>query len=200
MQRAVNAPPSRAPEVQVLSPRPILFRQSVGSDASQWYWEERSATLRAGSILCGRGGTSRRAGPRSRRAQAHEGATPSARTNFSRRGWNSRHGGPKPRWTKSVRAGATPAVATILRPCLEQETERFQKPLRFTARGRASRPGRTNFSTGGGMDTRESQKLVSESSCRCESCPVDHFLDSCLRTIFCRVVQREPSVLYSESR
>lgn len=82
LQRAVNAPPSRAAEVQVLPPRPILFRQSVGSDVSQWYWEERSATLRAGSILCGRGGTSRRAGPRSRRAQAHEGATPSVRTNF----------------------------------------------------------------------------------------------------------------------
>lgn len=82
MQRAVNAPSSRATEVQFLPPRPVSFRQSVGSDVSQWYWEERSATLRAGSNLCGRGGTSRRAGPRSRRAQAHEGATPSARTTF----------------------------------------------------------------------------------------------------------------------
>ena len=57
LQRAVNASPQRAAEVQVLPPRPILFRQSVGSDVSQWYWEERSAILRAGSILCGRGGT-----------------------------------------------------------------------------------------------------------------------------------------------
>ena len=82
MQRAVNASPSRAAEVQVLPPRPILFRQSVGSDVSQWYWEERSATLRAGSIFVRTWRNSRRAGPRSRRAQAHEGATPSARTTF----------------------------------------------------------------------------------------------------------------------
>ena len=41
--RAVNASPLRATKVQVLPPRPILFRQSVGSDVSQWYWEERSA-------------------------------------------------------------------------------------------------------------------------------------------------------------
>lgn len=32
-------------------------RQSVGSDAPHWYREERSANLRAGSSLCGRGET-----------------------------------------------------------------------------------------------------------------------------------------------
>lgn len=28
--------------MQFLLEPPILFRQSVGSDVSQWYWEERS--------------------------------------------------------------------------------------------------------------------------------------------------------------
>ena len=49
LQRAVNAPSSRTAEVQVLPSRPC--RQSVGSDASRWYREERSASLRAGSIF-----------------------------------------------------------------------------------------------------------------------------------------------------
>ena len=97
---------------QVLPPRPILFRQSVGSDVSQWYWEERSATLRAGSILCGRGGTSRRAGPRSHRAQAREGATPSARTTFIAAWLEQQTRRLKPRRALRVRAGATPAAAT----------------------------------------------------------------------------------------
>ena len=34
---------------------------------------------------------------------------------------------------------------------------------------------RTSFSAGGGMHTRESQKLVGASPCRCESCPADQF-------------------------
>ena len=55
------------------------------------------------------------------------------------------------------------------------------------ARGRASRPGRTKFlSVSGGTYTRESQKLVGGSPCRCKSCLADQFR---------RVVQSEPSAL-----
>jgi hypothetical protein len=36
----------------------------------------------------------------------------------------------------------------------------------------------TNFSASGGVYTRESQKLVGESPCRCEPCLVDQFSDA----------------------
>jgi hypothetical protein len=96
-----------------------LFRQSVGSDVSQWYWEERSATLRAGSILCGRGETAyapaREAGGRKPMRVQFPPPAP-----ISRRGWNSRHGGLKPRWT----LGSVPVQfrppRSIMRPCVEQ--------------------------------------------------------------------------------
>ena len=119
LRRAVNALPRRATEVQVLPPRPISFRQSVGSDVSQWYWEERSATLRAGSILCGRGETAyapaREAGGRKPVRVQFPPSAP-----FSRRGWNSRHSGLKPRWTfGSVPVQPRPP-RPIMRLCVEQ--------------------------------------------------------------------------------
>ena len=118
LQRAVNASPLRAAEVQVLPPRPILFRQSVGSDVSQWYWEERSATLRAGSILCGRGETAyapaREAGGRKPVRVQFPPSVP-----FSRRGWNSRHSGLKPRWTLGSVPVQPRSPRPLLRPCVE---------------------------------------------------------------------------------
>ena len=147
---------------------------------------------------------SRHAGPRSRRAQAREGAIPSVRTNLSRRGWNVDTVGSNPAgrdcpcrcnsgrrdqscgraWTERVarrwrspersewvsRAGALRAArrTTVDRAVLKNRCA-------ASARGRATRPGRTNFSVSGGMHTRESQKLVGGSPCRCESCLTDHF-------------------------
>ena len=118
---------------------------------------------------------SRHVGPRSRWAKAHEGAIPSVRTNLSRRGWNV------------DTAGSNPAGRHC--PC------RCDSGRRDHLCGRAwnSRPGglknrrarrrvsvqvapaAPNFSASGGTDTRESQKLVGESPCRCESCLADQF-------------------------
>jgi hypothetical protein len=118
---------------------------------------------------------SRRVGPRSRWTKVHEGAIPSVRTNLSRRGWNSRHGGLKPLW-------ASLPVPVRLRP-----------PRPFCGRAWNSRPGglknrcaarrvsvqvapaAPDFSASGGVDTHESQKLAGESPCRCESCLADQF-------------------------
>jgi hypothetical protein len=81
LQRAVNAPPSRAAKVRVLPLRPflhptrrkrrtVLVRQRAGR-TSLWMLQ----LLRTWR-------NSRRVGPRSRWAKVHEGAIPSVRTNL----------------------------------------------------------------------------------------------------------------------
>lgn len=120
----------------------------------------------------------RRAGPRSRWAQAHEGAIPSVRTNLSRRGRNV------------DTADSKPAGRNC--PCRCKSGRRDQ----FCGRAWNSRPGGLKnrrasrrvgvqvapaapiISASGGMHTRESQKLVGESPCRCESCLADQFIAS----------------------
>lgn len=163
---------------------------------------------------------------------------------YSRRGWNSRHDGLKPRWTSgSVPVQPRPS-RPLMRPCVEQKTGRFQKPLRLTARGRASRPGRTNFIDGwwneytrvsetrgrkpvqvrilsrrplwlaiarrfapalraAHLHTIEGSCSVSASSSSQQETRLSsgqHGCKSRRSDHFCRVVQREPSALYTESR
>jgi hypothetical protein len=172
MQRAVNAPPFRAAEVQFLPPRPILPAKRRKRRIPLVLGRvERKSPCRIHFLRTWR--NRRRAGPRSRWAQAHEGATPSVRTSLSRRGWNGRHSGLKPRWTQGSVPVQPRPPRPLLRPCVECRPGGFKNRCADEARGRASRPGRTNLSTGGGTYTREPQKLVGESPCRCESCPVD---------------------------
>lgn len=100
-----------------------------------------------------------RAGARSRWAKAREGAIPSARTILSRRGWNSRHGGLKPRWTLlgpcrcdsgrrdqscgrawNSRPGGFKNRCALGRVGVSLDFARDLEPVET-----ASRPGRTNF-------------------------------------------------------
>lgn len=93
----------------------IFCRPSVGSDASRWYREERSASLRAGSILQ-TWRNSIRAGPRCRWAQARESANLSVCTNFA--AWlESADTADSNSAGLNARAGATPAAATNAAVC-----------------------------------------------------------------------------------
>lgn len=123
---------------------------------------------------------SRRVGPRSRWTKVHEGAIPSVRTNLSRRGWNVDTADSKPAGRDcpcrcdSGRRDQSRGRAWNRRP------GGLKNRCAAPARGRASRPGRTkNLSVSGGTYTRESQKLVGGSPCRCKSCLADQFQRPC---------------------
>ena len=74
-----------------------------------------------------------------------------------------------------ARAGANPAAATICGRAWKSRPGGLKNRCAAPARGRASRPGRTSLSASGGAYTRESQKLVGGSPCRCKSCLADQF-------------------------
>lgn len=175
MQRAVNAPSCGTTEVRVLPLRPFLHptrrkrrtamvRQTAGR-MSLWMLH-----------FCGRGGIAyapaRGAGGREpMRVQP-----PSSAPFFRGVVGTSRHGGFKlRRATEPVPVQLRPPRP--MRPCVEPVDRAVLKTAApFGAWACNSPPAAPDFSASGGMHTRESQTLVDESSCRCESCLADQFL------------------------
>lgn len=147
-QRAVNAPPSRASQVQVLPLRPrCRWRAGLLTGREGGAWRNRRCMVgrethpynvfNQDSSFVRTWRNSRRNGPRCRRAQARVGANPSVRTNFDG-WWNSRHPSLRNSWARA-RAGATPVPSTTsLSPCplTSQETR-----LSIGQRGCDSRRG-----------------------------------------------------------